>query len=49
LARNGVLIISGFFESDVDELKKIAQEIDFRFKSIYTKETWAALKFKKNS
>ncbi len=49
LVDKGILVISGFFESDADELIKIAQEIDFTFESIYTKETWAALKFKKNS
>lgn len=49
LARNGVLIISGFFESDVDELKKITEDLGFVYDSIYIKENWAALKFKKNN
>jgi len=49
LVDKGILVISGFFESDADELIKIAEELGFTFESMYTKETWAALKFKKNS
>ncbi len=49
LVDKGILVISGFFESDSDELIKIAEELGFTFESMYTKETWAALKFKKNS
>lgn len=49
LVDKGILVISGFFESDADELIQIAEELGFTFESMYTKETWAALKFKKNS
>ena len=49
LVENGILIISGFFESDIDELKNNAEEVGLTFDSNYTKETWAALKFKKNN
>ena len=47
LVSNGTLVISGFFESDVEELKKVAEEIGFAYDIVLTKETWAALKFKK--
>ena len=49
LIENGVLIISGFFESDIDELKNNAEEVGLTFDSNYTKETWATLKFRKNN
>jgi ribosomal protein L11 methyltransferase len=49
LVSNGTLVISGFFESDVEELKKVAEEIGFAYDIVLTKETWAALKFKKNN
>lgn len=49
LVENGVLIISGFFESDIDELKNNAEDVGLTFDSNYTKETWATLKFRKNN
>ena len=49
LASNGTLVISGFFESDIEELKKVAEKTGFSYDTVLTKETWAALKFKKNN
>ena len=43
----GTLIISGFFETDVDELIEIAKKESLEFVKKFTKETWAAVQFLK--
>ena len=45
LVKNGTLIISGFFETDVEELIKVAQKESLDFVKKFTKETWAAVEF----
>ena len=45
LKQGGTLVISGFFETDVEELMEIAQKESFNFVKKYTKETWAAVQF----
>ncbi len=47
LTNNGLLCLSGFFESDADEIIQLAIEIGFESSELKTKETWAALQFKK--
>ena len=42
---DGTLIISGFFETDVDELIEVAHLHSFVFEKKFTKETWAAIQF----
>ena len=48
LEKGGVLLLSGFFESDVDELLDLAMTHDFRLESVYKKDNWAAIKLTKN-
>ena len=48
LSLNGVLMISGFFETDVEELVEFAANFSFQKTHVYTKETWAAIQFVKN-
>jgi ribosomal protein L11 methyltransferase len=43
LDRNGILLLSGFFETDVPELLKLTQSLGFEKQKIFTKETWATL------
>lgn len=45
LVNNGVLIISGFFETDVEELMEVASNESLVFVKKFTKETWAAIQF----
>lgn len=45
LAENGTLIISGFFETDVEELTELARKVSLKFVKKFTKETWAAIQF----
>ena len=45
LMNGGTLIISGFFETDVDELIEVARLQSFDFVKKFTKETWAAVQF----
>jgi ribosomal protein L11 methyltransferase len=47
LVLGGTLIISGFFESDVEELKSVAIANGLKFVKVFTKETWAAVQFEK--
>ncbi len=47
LVKNGTLIISGFFETDVDELIEVARLQSLEFVKKFTKETWAAIQFLK--
>lgn len=48
LSLNGILIISGFFETDVNELVDFAAKFSLEKTHLYTKETWAAIQFVKN-
>lgn len=43
-----ILLLSGFFLSDADELIAAAAEVGFEIVETKEKETWASLKFKKN-
>lgn len=48
LASDGYLLISGFYENDVEELEKIAQICELQIKDISSKNNWASvvLRFK---
>ncbi len=48
LEKNGVLLLSGFFDSDVNELVVFAKEFNLRMNKIYSKETWAGIQLIKN-
>jgi ribosomal protein L11 methyltransferase len=48
LVNNGTLIISGFFETDVEELIEVARLQSLEYVKKFTKETWAAVQFIKN-
>jgi ribosomal protein L11 methyltransferase len=43
LNKNGVLMLSGFFETDVQELLKFAESLGFVKQKMFVRETWAAL------
>ncbi|HET6227286.1 MAG TPA: 50S ribosomal protein L11 methyltransferase [Bacteroidia bacterium] len=45
LENSGNLIISGFFETDIDELLAKSAEFDFKLKDTMVKEKWAMLHF----
>lgn len=45
LRSSGKLLISGFFETDQDDLIKEATQHGFVFEEIYTKEGWAMMEF----
>lgn len=45
LNSGGTLLLSGFFESDIAEMKEAATSAGFAFSSSKTKETWAAIAF----
>ena len=47
LKKDGVLLLSGFFTTDVDELKQLAQTTGFEFIESYHKNEWAVIKLKK--
>jgi len=47
LLSNGILLISGFFETDRDDLVREASKHGFIFDSIFTKEGWAMIQFLK--
>ncbi|MBI1837408.1 MAG: 50S ribosomal protein L11 methyltransferase [Flavobacteriia bacterium] len=44
LEKGGTLLLSGFFESDVDELIEFAEPFELNKESIVSKETWAGIK-----
>ena len=48
LLPGGRLIISGFFETDADELILVAEENGLLHSGSLSRETWAALTFDKN-
>ncbi len=47
LVSGGTLIISGFFDTDVEELKEVASANGLKFIKVFNKETWAAVQFEK--
>lgn len=47
LEKNGTLLLSGFFDSDVDELVAFASDFGFVKEYVYQKDNWAAIKLKK--
>lgn len=47
LKRGGQLLLSGFFNADVEELKSLAINIGFTFEESYPKNEWAVIKLKK--
>ena len=47
LSAGGILLLSGFFASDVSELSEVAAGIGFAHLETLEKETWAALKLRK--
>jgi len=47
LKKEGYLLLSGFFTTDVEELKLLAQSIEFSFIESYNKNEWAVIKLKK--
>lgn len=49
LDANGVLLLSGFFNSDVDELIELATQNNLRHEKTYFKDNWAAIKLIKNN
>ncbi len=46
---NAILLISGFFSTDIDALIVEARKAGFIFENKYTKDEWALLEFRKNS
>jgi ribosomal protein L11 methyltransferase len=47
LPSGGVLLISGFFETDRDQLVEEAEKHGFKFEKMDTKEGWALIHFTK--
>lgn len=47
LKKDGYLLLSGFFTTDVEELKQLASSIGFSFVESYNKNEWAVIKLKK--
>ncbi len=47
LKDNGILLMSGFFTTDVDELEKFANENKLKLVERYNKNDWAVMKLKK--
>lgn len=47
LKKDGHLLLSGFFTTDVDELKQLAQSLGFTFVESYNKNEWAVIKLRK--
>jgi len=49
LEENGALLLSGFFETDVDEMKEYCSECGFRTDEVLTKDEWAAMSLTKTN
>ena len=49
LPLDGILLLSGFFVTDVDELVLLAKELGFSNVGIREKENWALIKLKKTT
>lgn len=48
LKTNGILLLSGFFDSDVNELVDVANMYGLEKQYVYLKDNWAAIKLTKN-
>jgi ribosomal protein L11 methyltransferase len=48
LEKNGILLLSGFFDSDVEELIEFSSQFNLRMTKIYSKETWAGIQLIKD-
>lgn len=48
IVEHGTLLLSGFFDSDVEALSNAARAYGFEVIQQYSKESWAVLKLKKN-
>ena len=46
MEKGGVLMLSGFFDSDVEELLNFAKNYGFEKEFVYFKDNWAAIKLK---
>jgi ribosomal protein L11 methyltransferase len=44
LDKNGILLLSGFFDSDVAELVEFSTQYNLKVDKVYSKETWAGIK-----
>ena len=47
LETNGVLMLSGFFDSDVNELTVFAGDFNLKKEHVYLKDNWAAIQLRK--
>jgi ribosomal protein L11 methyltransferase len=47
LRAHGTLVISGFFESDREELMEVAEKSNFHYVSHMTRDNWCCVKFRK--
>jgi ribosomal protein L11 methyltransferase len=47
LKKNGILMMSGFFASDIEELKEHAAQHGFEILNKYVQNEWAVVKYKK--
>ncbi len=47
LDEDGRIVISGFFETDVDDMTSFARNFNFEVEKQWNKETWAALQLKR--
>ena len=45
LEKNGNLVLSGFFETDISEIKTKAEDLGFKYEGSYISNKWAALHF----
>jgi ribosomal protein L11 methyltransferase len=48
LKQDGFLVLSGFYEEDISELKNVARHSSLKFLGVKTKNRWASLAFQKN-
>lgn len=48
LENKGILMLSGFFDSDVDELLNFAKKYGLEKEFVYFKDNWAAIKMKRS-
>ncbi len=49
IEKNGILLLSGFFQTDIPTLSNVAQKKGFDYDVEYHKEDWAVLKLIKNN
>jgi ribosomal protein L11 methyltransferase len=48
LNENGIILLSGFFENDLNELNQKATVLNFSFDKKETRNNWCLLKYFKN-